>query len=109
MPCARHRVLQHSYSLKGAQDLTRAYIPMHSLVWQDKALIAARREAAQHMQRVREGEESVAKMELEARAMRDQVAAAKAELDRCPRALSLHDRRYTHAGEAQGVCCSSVS
>ena len=82
---------------------------MHSSVWQDKALIAARREAAQHMQRVREGEESVAKMELEARAMRDQVAAAKAELDRCLRARSLLDRHHAHAGEAQGVCCSSVS
>ena len=82
---------------------------MHSVVWQDKALIVARREAAQHMQRVREGEESMSKMELEARAMRDQVAAAKAELDRCLRALPLHDRRHTHAGEAEGVCYSSVS
>ena len=61
------------------------------------------------MQRVREGEESVSKMELEARAMRDQMAAAKAEQDRCLRSPSLPDRRHTHAGEAQGVCCSSVS
>ena len=49
---------------------------------QDKALMGARREAAQHLQRVREGDEAVSKLEAEARAMRDQVALAKAELDR---------------------------
>ena len=56
------------------------------------------------MQRVREGDESVSKMELEARAMRDQVALAKAELDRCLCSLSLADRHHPHAGEARGVC-----
>ncbi len=49
---------------------------------QDKALIGARREAAQHLQRVREGDDSVAKLEADARSMRNQVALAKAELDR---------------------------
>ena len=49
---------------------------------QDKALMGARREAAQHLQRVREGDEAVSKLEAEARAMRDQVALAKTELDR---------------------------
>lgn len=44
--------------------------------------MGARREAAQHLQRVREGDEAVSKLEAEARAMRDQVALAKAELDR---------------------------
>ena len=49
---------------------------------QDKALIGARREAAQHLQRVREGDDAVAKLEAEARSVRDQAALAKAELDR---------------------------
>ena len=71
---------------------------------QDKALIAARREALQHMRRVREGDESVSKMELEVRVMRDQAALAKAELDRCLHTLSLYDRRHLHSGETLGVC-----
>ena len=49
---------------------------------QDKALIGARREAAQHLQRVRECDDAVAKLEAEARSMRDQVALSKAEVDR---------------------------
>ena len=49
---------------------------------QDKALIGARREAAQHLQRVREGDDAVTKLEGDTHSMRDQVALAKAELDR---------------------------
>lgn len=49
---------------------------------QDKALIGALREAAQHLQRLREGDDAVAKLEAEARSVRDQAALAKAELDR---------------------------
>ncbi len=49
---------------------------------QDKALVVARREAAQHLQRVREGNEAVFKLEAEAHVMRDQVAVTKAGLDR---------------------------
>lgn len=44
--------------------------------------MAARREAAQQAQRVREGEEAAAALEADARAARDQAALAKAELDR---------------------------
>ena len=51
-------------------------------ILQDKALIGARREAAQHLQRVRDGDDAVSKLEAEARSMQDQVALAKAELDR---------------------------